>query len=142
MRLVLDTNVVFSALLWRGKPYQLLEALSQRPDLQFFSSPVLLEELAEVLARPMAAKRLALIDTNANAVLALYRQVVEVVEPTLVPRVVRDVDDDQVIAAALAAHADLIVSGDDDLLSIGSYQGIRIINAREAVERLEAAHKI
>lgn len=138
MRLVLDTNVVFSALLWRGKPYQLLEALSQRPDIQLFSSPVLLEELAEVLVRPMAAKRLALIDTNANAVLALYRAVVEVVEPTLVPRVVRDADDDQVIAAALAAHADLIVSGDDDLLSIGSYQGIRIINPAEALRCFEA----
>jgi len=137
MRLVLDTNVVFSALLWRGKPYQLLEAVSQRPDLHLFSSPVLLEELAEVLARPMAAKRLALIDTSANAVLALYRTVVEVVEPTLVPRVVRDADDDQVIAAALAAHADLIVSGDEDLLAIGSYQGIRIINAAEALFQLQ-----
>jgi len=137
MRLVLDTNVVFSALLWRGKPYQLLEAVSQRPDLHLFSSPVLLEELAEVLARPMAAKRLALIGTNANAVLALYRTVVEVVEPTLVPRVVRDADDDQVIAAALAAHADLIVSGDEDLLAIGSYQGIRIINAAEALFQLQ-----
>lgn len=85
----------------------------------------------------MAAKRLALIGTNANAVLALYRTVVEVVEPTLVPRVVRDADDDQVIAAALAAHADLIVSGDEDLLAIGSYQGIRIINAAEALFQLQ-----
>jgi predicted nucleic acid-binding protein len=55
MRLVLDTNVVFSALLWRGKPYQLLDALSRRPDVYLFSSPALLEELADVLARPLAA---------------------------------------------------------------------------------------
>ncbi|MBK9951405.1 MAG: putative toxin-antitoxin system toxin component, PIN family [Candidatus Competibacteraceae bacterium] len=68
-----------------------------------------------MLARPMATRRLALIGTNANTVLALYRKVVEVVEPTLVPRVVRDADDDQVIAASLAAQADFIVSGDDDL---------------------------
>ena len=140
MRIVLDTNVVLSALLWRGKPYQLLEALSQRPDVYLFSSPALLEELADVLARPLATKRFALIDTNANAVLALYRAVVGVVEPAFVPRVVRDADDDQVIAAALAAHADFIVSGDDDLLSIGSYQGIRIINAAEALRYLEVGN--
>lgn len=137
MRLVLDTNVVFSALLWRGKPYQLLDALSRRPDVYLFSSPALLEELADVLARPLAVERLALIGTTVNEVLALYRTVVEVVEPALAPRVVRDADDDRVIAAALAAHAAFIVSGDDDLLSIGSYQGIRIINAAEALLRLQ-----
>lgn len=140
MRLVLDTNVVFSSLLWRGKPYQLLETLSQHPDARLFSSPALLEELAEVLARPMAAQRLALVGVTANAVLALYRQVVEVVEPAFVPRVVRDADDDQVIAAALAAQADFIVSGDDDLLAIGSYQGIRIVTAAEALRRIEAGN--
>lgn len=140
MRLVLDTNVVFSALLWRGKPYQLLDALSRRPDVYLFSSPALLEELADVLARPLAVERLALIGTTVNEVLALYRTVVEVVEPALAPRVVRDADDDRVIAAALAAHAAFIVSGDDDLLSIGSYQGIRIINAAEALRRIEAGN--
>jgi len=138
MRLVLDTNVVFSALLWRGKPHQLLEAVSQRSDTHLFSSPALLEELADVLARPMAAKRLALIGATANAVLADYRTVVEMVEPAVAPRVARDADDDQVIAAAQAAQADLIVSGDDDLLAIGSYQSIDIINAAEALRYLEA----
>ena len=62
------------------------------------------------------------------------------VEPAIVPRVVRDADDDQVIAAALAAQADLIVSGDDDLLAIGSYQGIRILTAAEALRRIEAGN--
>ena len=140
MRLVLDTNVVLSVLLWRGKPYQLLDALSRRPDVYLFSSPTLLEELADVLARPLAVERLALIGTTVNEVLALYRTVVEVVEPALAPRVVRDADDDRVIAAALAAHAAFIVSGDDDLLSISSYQGIRIINAAEALRRIEAGN--
>lgn len=51
MRIVLDTNVVISALLWRGKPYRLLEAIRQRTDMQLFSSAALLEELADVLIR-------------------------------------------------------------------------------------------
>jgi len=66
MRLVLDTNIVISALLWRGKPSQLLEAVSRSRELRLFASPALLEELADVLTRPMAAKRLALIGKTAS----------------------------------------------------------------------------
>ena len=139
MRLVLDTNIVISALLWRGKPYQLLETVSRSRELRLFASPALLEELADVLARPMAAKRLALIGKTAGEVLVDYQAVVDVVEPRIVPRVViRDADDDQVIAAALAAQADFIVSGDDDLLSIGSYKTIHIITAAQALLQLQA----
>ena len=56
------------------------------------------------------------------------------------PRVVpTDPDDDHVLAAAVTGAADLIASGDKrDLLSLGSYQGIPTVTAREAVERLEA----
>jgi uncharacterized protein len=53
VRLVLNTNVVTSELLWRGKPYQLLQAIRrQHPRLQIYRSPVLLEELTEVISRP------------------------------------------------------------------------------------------
>ena len=139
MRVVLNTNIVISALLWRGKPYQLLETISHSHELRLFASPALLEELADVLARPMATKRLALIGKTAAEVLADYQAVVEVVEPSAVPRVVlRDVDDDQVIAAAFAAQADFIVSGDDDLLSVGRYQGISILTATQALLQIQS----
>ncbi len=50
-----------------------------------------------------------------------------------------DPDDDHVITAAVTGQADLIASGDKrDLLPMGSFQGIPIVTAREAVERLEA----
>ena len=70
MRLVLDTNIVISALLWRGTPYQLLEAVNRSREPCLFASPALLEELADALARPMAAKRLALIGKTVAEVLA------------------------------------------------------------------------
>lgn len=68
------------------------------------------------------------------------RHLAVVVSPTDVPRVVpTDPDDDHVIAAAVAGQADLIASGDKrDLLPMGSFQGIPIVTAREAAERLEA----
>lgn len=140
VRIVLDTNVVMSALLWRGKPYQLLEAIRQRADLQLYSSATLLQELADVLTRPSATQRLAIIGKSAREVLADYADAVDLVEPVAVPRVVpRDADDDHVIAAALAAGADLIVSGDADLLSLTSFETIAIITPAQAVEQINAA---
>jgi len=137
VRIVLDTNVVLSALLWRGTPYRLLDAIRSRSEARLFTSPALLDELADVLTRPSATKRLAAIGRTAREVLADYVEAVEVVEPEQVPRVVPDdADDDQVIAAAVAAGADWIVSGDADLLSMSSYQGIAIITAAQAVQRI------
>ncbi len=105
MRIVLDTNVVLSALLWRGTPYHLLAAIAQRSSVQLYSSTALLEELADVLTRASASKRLALIGRSAREVLADYIVAIDLVEPACVPRVVeRDVDDDQVIAAAEAVR--------------------------------------
>lgn len=74
VRVVLDTNVVVSALLWRGTSYRLLEAIRQRPDVLLFTAAPLIEELAAVLARPMAAKRLALMGASARQVLLDYTQ--------------------------------------------------------------------
>ncbi len=88
----------------------------------------MIEELADVLRRPSASKRLAMIGKSAREVLADYVEAIDLVEPIEIPRVVPgDVDDDQVVAAAITARVDLIVSGDKHLLGPGSdYQGIRI----------------
>lgn len=134
MRIVLDTNVVLSALLWRGTPYQLLTILRAQSEHQLFSSPVLLEELAGVLTRTSIIKRLDLIKQSVPSVLADYTAAVTSVEPLTVPRVVlTDPDDDHVLACALAARAELIVSGDRDLLTLGQYQQIPILLPNDAL---------
>jgi putative PIN family toxin of toxin-antitoxin system len=126
LRIVLDTNVVLSALLWRGAPYLLLRTIRQREDIGLFSSTVLLEELADVLIRQGPAKRLSLIGQSAHQVLAHYVEAVDLVTPVAVPRTVPgDPDDDHVIAAAVAADADMIASGDRHLLSLGTHEDIR-----------------
>jgi uncharacterized protein len=138
VRIVLDTNVVISALLWRGTPHQLLGALATHPTTQLFSSPKLLEELSNVLSRPGASKQLAIVGKSARDVLADYLEVVELVEPVDLPRIARDPDDDHVLACALAARADVIVSGDRDLLDLGTYQSIQVVSSADAALRLMA----
>ena len=139
MRIVLDANVVLSALLWRGTPHRLREAIRAQPSAQLFTSAALLAELADVLSRPMAASRLALIGRSLQDVLADYTIAADVVTPLATQAVIAaDPDDDQVIAAAVAANADLLVSGDRHLLTLGTHQGIRIVTPAEAVELITA----
>jgi uncharacterized protein len=139
VRIVLDTNVVLSALLWRGTPYRLLEAVRQQERMELFTSAALLEELAEVLTRPIMTKRLAVLARTARQVLADYLEIVDPVTPLAVPPVVgADPDDDHVVAAAVHAEADFIVSGDRHLLALGTYRGIHIVTPVEAVAAIVA----
>jgi putative PIN family toxin of toxin-antitoxin system len=137
VRVVLDTNVVVSALLWRGTPYSLLETVRRHERIRLFSSPALLTELAEVLVRPWAAARFVVIGLAPRDVLAYYISAIEIVTPTSIPAVVAaDPDDDHVIAAAVAARAELIIPGDSDLLGLGSYGNILILKAADALQHL------
>jgi len=89
---------------------------------------------------PSPANQLAAIGKTARDVMADYIAIIEIVEPVSVPRVVpNDADDDQVIACAVTARADLIVFGDSDLLTLQSFQGMPIVTAALAVEKIKAA---
>ena len=80
------------------------------------------------------AQRLAKQRTAVEEAVRLYAELCIAVTPLSTPRtVLTDIDDDQVIACALAASAQLIVSGDSDLLVLHPWRGIQILNASEAV---------
>ena len=142
LRLVLDTNVVVAGFLWNGPPRRLIE-LAIDGQVELYSSPVLLDELAHTLGYSKFTSRLESFGTSVATLVAQYTALVTLVAPASVPRVVaNDADDDHVIAAAVAARAELIVTGDrKHLLPIGSHQGIAIVTAREVVDRLEAILK-
>ena len=143
LRLVLDTNIVVAALLWNGPPRRLIELAIEGEAVELFSSPVLLDELAHTLGYAKFAGRIATFGTSIDALVEQYNALVSLVAPAAVPRVViNDADDDHVIAAAVAARAALIVTGDrKHLLPIGSHQGIAIVTAREVIDRLDARVK-
>lgn len=139
MRAVIDTNVLLSGLLWRGAPHALIEHV-QAGTLAMVSSPALLAELDEVIGRAKFDEILARSNTSRERSLAEMRQLAEVIVPPPLPQpVCRDPDDDHVLACALAAQADLIVSGDADLLNLRQYQSIPIVAAAEALRLIERA---
>ena len=139
VRLVLDTNVVASALVWGGVPFKLIEAAAAG-NVELVTSPALLTELRDVLDREHLASRLAAQRSSVEQAIAFYAELAISVSPLSTPRVVPgDVDDDHVIAAAVAGSAEVVVSGDRHLLSLGSHQAIDIVAAAEALRRLASA---
>lgn len=136
MRAVLDTNVLLSGLLWHGAPHALLKRVRDSA-LTLISSPALLAELAEVIGRAKFNSILARSQSSQASVLAEVRQLAEILDPPPLSRpVCRDPDDDALLALAIAAQADLIVSGDKDLLALGSYDAIPILTPAQALQRI------
>jgi putative PIN family toxin of toxin-antitoxin system len=138
VRVVLDTNVVIAGLLWRGKPYELLgHAIDGK--MQCFASAPLIEELERVLAYDRLAKRIASLNTTIAALVSDYLELVElVIVADIAPAVSADPDDDVLLATALAADAEIIVSGDAHLLNLKHYQGAPIVTAAECLRGFRA----
>jgi putative PIN family toxin of toxin-antitoxin system len=135
---VLDTNVVVAGLLWAGPPHSLLLQATARQDIVLATSPMLMSELAGTLALARFRKRIADAATSVEEMVAAYRDATVIVTPREVPRVIPDdVDDDHVIAAAVAARAQCIVTGDrTHLLPIGMHGEIAIISPRQCLDLL------
>ena len=136
MHLVLDTNIVVSGLIWGGVPRQLLE-LGRDNQTTFFTSSVLLDELADVLEKEKFAALLASQGITPAFLMQRYGMLAKLVKPQPIERTVRDIDDDAVIATALAAKVDVIATGDNDLLVLHPYQEIQILNAADALRHIQ-----
>jgi putative PIN family toxin of toxin-antitoxin system len=108
--------------------------------LTLISSPALLAELAEVMNRPKFQVILARSKTDPERTLGELRRLAEIVDPPPLPAPVsRDPLDEMVLALAAASQADLIITGDAGLLTLGSHAGIPIIDAAEAVTRISGS---
>jgi hypothetical protein len=137
VRIVIDTNIWVSGLLWRGMPWNLLR-LAEARHVEMCITPVLLAELASVLEYPRLQPRLRQLRL-APQDLVVYAlnlsSVFEVGKSTDEPIVTADPDDDIVLLCAVAADAGYVVSGDQHLLSMVAYSGIPIVTIRGFLDR-------
>ncbi|MEQ1605276.1 MAG: putative toxin-antitoxin system toxin component, PIN family [Pyrinomonadaceae bacterium] len=137
MRATFDTNTVVSGTLWFGPPHQLLKA-AEEDIIKLFTTSGLIAELEEVLNRPKFKSRLDTANKTVQQIIDEFSEVAEmIVAAEIAPVVIRDPDDDAVIACAVASESDVIVSGDKDLLDLGSHKEIRILRAAELLKELE-----
>lgn len=128
VRAVLGTNVLISGLVSeQGYPRQILDAWLEE-HYTLVTSPYMVEELVHVLSYPRIAKRLRLDEEELAVILTALLAEAEVTPGQLhLPGVTRDPKDDAVVACAREGKADYIVSGDQDLLVLGEYEGIQIV---------------
>lgn len=139
MRIVADTNTVVSGLIWQGPPRQIIDA-ARAGTITLHTSIALLAELAEIIGRDKFIQPIRRAGLSAATLVENYQRLAVLAEPArLGAPASRDPDDDQVLAAALGAEAQMIVSGDKDLLVLGVFQGIPILAAAQALEHLAAA---
>ncbi len=132
LRVVLDTNVLVSALISDGKPRELFRKGIENQFLIVTSDPML-KELSRVLGR---SKFKTNPDEIRRITLALLNSAEVVDVKTKLKVVKEDPKDDIVIETAYDGHADFIVTGDGHLLELESFKGIEIITVEKALKLL------
>jgi putative PIN family toxin of toxin-antitoxin system len=131
MRVVLDANVFFAGVGWRGEAYNCLLATAKRRIIVYGTLEILEEVRALVVDRGNKFK------CPPGGTLNWYHDRVKLVEPApLGKQRSRDAKDDPYLACALAAGAKIIVSRDDDLLALEKPFGIQILTPRELLAKL------
>ena len=126
MKIVVDTNVVISAVFFGGKPRKIIKAIADGT-LIAYATPAIIEEYLEIVNEMINRKQGKL---NSTILMPLIEKII-VSQPLSSIKICRDPDDDKFIECAVAAKAMYIVSGDKDLLDIAEYQDIKIVTASE-----------
>ncbi|MEW6262368.1 MAG: putative toxin-antitoxin system toxin component, PIN family [Thermodesulfobacteriota bacterium] len=133
MRIVGDTNVLVSGVLFLGYPRQILIKIAQG-EVVNFTSPALLREAEDVLLRP----KFGLDPNQVSSIIALFRDTFELVHPARRVNVITDdPSDNMVLETAQEAAADRIVSGDKHLLDLKEWKGIRVVSPAEFMGEIE-----
>lgn len=136
MKVVLDTNVVVSAILWAGTPRKLFD-LADAGQITLFTSVDLLRELTGILSRNKFATKITESGQSIDQIVDGYAAFANIVRPAQTPRVAPDPDDDVVLGTALTAGAEMIVTGDGSFLSVERWEDIDVVAVSIALIRVE-----
>lgn len=136
MRIVLDTNVFIGALITKGTPPDALYQAWLRGEIELVTSTAQLAEVSAVLARPRLQKFLDA--DEAAAIIENIETRARILDAPGEMDLSPDPKDNPILAAAIAGNVDLIVSGDKKhMLALGAVEGIPVVTARDALDRLQ-----
>lgn len=139
MRVVVDTNVVISAVLWLGTPHRIIELAEQKRITLCMTQPML-DELREVLERRKFRRYLQARQTSVEEILSLLIPVIELYPSTGTVSIKLDDPDDVIfLICAVNASAEYLVSGDDHLLRLKQLGKIMIVNPADFVQIIESS---
>ena len=130
MKIVIDTNIVASAIFFGGRPRKLLEELLIN-NLEAVASPEILIEYQETFDE----LRSRYPDKPVRIPLATIISACSLINPAAHYQICRDPDDDKFIDCAVAGKCIYIVSGDNDLLSLGTFKNVEIVTVSEFFSR-------
>jgi putative PIN family toxin of toxin-antitoxin system len=138
IRAALDANVFVSALIRpAGPPGKILEEWARHGSFALIVSPEIIAELRRAAVYPKVKRYHSLSDTEVEAWISSIQLTAEQVEPTRsLFAVAADPEDDRYVDAAVAGAADLLVTGDADLLGLDVVEGIRVITPRAFLEAI------
>src|SRR5438093_9619683 len=128
IRAVVDANVLISSVIAPLGPSRRIFDAWRDGTFVLVTSAGLLEEVSRRLAHPRIAKRYSITSEDRIAVLGLLEAYATIARGRREVAVTRDPTDDKVIAAAIEAGAQYIVTGDKDLLTVGEYEGVAIVS--------------
>jgi putative PIN family toxin of toxin-antitoxin system len=130
MKLVVDANVFISAFYWGGNPQRIIERIIEGMD-ELYISNELLNEIAEVMARPKFKSEPALIDRYIKTIEKLGKKVFLTGS---IAGICRDKDDDDKLECGMLGAVDYIITGDTDLLVLNNYDQIKIVTVKKYLE--------
>lgn len=135
LRAFFDTSVLIAAFVTKGACFRLVRQAAASRLVTGVTSETVLDEYARVLRT-----RFGIPDAQVRLnVGEIHRDFQIVKTPTLVPSACRDPSDDSILAAAVEAKVDVLVTGDKDLLVLGTHEGVEIISPANLLKRIEPA---
>lgn len=138
MKAVLDTNVVISILLWKGKTRKILD-LANNGKVEIITSDKIITELKKVISYPKFLILVNQSNLTSEHLVRRYLESVKLVRDRYLLKIIKDDPSDNIVlSCALSAKANFIVSGDKHLLNLKKFQNIPILSTREFIDLFES----
>ena len=131
MKVVIDVNIFVSSFLWEGNPKKVVDRVIEGID-ELYITQEILEQISEVLRRPK-------FNADKESV-KYYMKLIEEIANELISDIKiqngsRDIDDNTILECGITGNVDYIITGDDDLLVLKEFNGIKIVTPKEYLDR-------